>query len=340
MIDLRSDTVTRPTQAMWDVMHNAPVGDDVFGEDPGLNALEKTVADMFGMEEGVFVPSGTMGNQLGLKVHTCPADEVILDEKAHIFHSEGAAPGLISGIQLRPVRGERGVLSADTIASAIRTRNDWDPHTRVVALENSSNLGGGTCYSLSGIRDIYQLTRKHGLALHIDGARIWNACIATDTRPEQYGEYCDTISVCFSKGLGAPVGSMVLGSSKLMKQARRYRKILGGGMRQAGMLAAAADHAVKHHFTGLKEDHDRAKTFAEAIDRNTAFRIQPDEVETNIVLFGVQEGKMDEVLAWFSDHNIAMIPFGHDIIRATFHYEVTDENLESVLRAVATYTSP
>jgi threonine aldolase len=338
MIDLRSDTVTTPTEGMWGAMHKAPVGDDVFGEDPGLNALEKKVSDLFGLESGVFVPSGTMGNQLGLKVHTQPADEVIIDENAHIFHSEGAAGSLISGIQLRPLQGTRGLLNREIVRQAIRPRNDWDPHTRVVALENTSNKGGGTCYPLHVIREIYDLTREHGLALHLDGARIWNAAVSTGTDLRAYGSICDTISVCFSKGLGAPVGSMLLGNEEDMKKARRFRKILGGGMRQAGMLAAAASYALDRHFEKLEEDHKKAKKLAETIAESPCFDIEPDHVETNIVLFKVIRGSVAQALAWFDSQGVAMIPFGDDTIRATFHFQVSDQDLDTALLAVKSYT--
>ncbi len=337
MIDLRSDTVTQPTDGMWEVMYKAPVGDDVFREDPGLNALEDEISAMFGKEAGVFVPSGTMGNQIGLKVHTQPADEVIIDELAHVFHSEGAAGGLISGIQLRPLAGKRGVLSAEQVKEAIRSRNDWDPHTRVVALENTSNMGGGTCYPLETIRGIYQLAREHNLALHLDGARIWNASVATGTNLSDFGALCDTISVCFSKGLGAPAGSMLLGSGQKMKLARRYRKILGGGMRQAGMLAAAASYAVNYHYEKLAEDHRRAKKLAEAIAASDFFEIQPEHVETNIVLFRVVRGTVANALEWFASQNIAMIPFGGDTIRATFHFQISEDDLDQSLQAVQSY---
>ncbi len=338
MIDLRSDTVTCPTDGMWDAMYKAPVGDDVFGEDPGLNALEKKVSGMFGMENGVFVPSGTMGNQIGLKVHTQPADEVIIDENAHIYHSEGAAGSLISGIQLRPLPGNRGVVNCDIVRPAIRTRNDWDPHTRVVALENTSNKGGGTCYPLEVMKELFLLTREHGLALHMDGARIWNAAVATGTDLREYGALCDTISVCFSKGLGAPAGSMLLGNEDVIKKARRFRKILGGGMRQAGMLAAAASYAVDHHFDKLEEDHKKAKKLAEAVAESPCFDIDPDHVETNIVLFRVIRGSEEQALAWFDSKGVAMIPFGDETIRATFHFQVSDRDLDTALDAVKTYT--
>ncbi len=337
MIDLRSDTVTVPTDGMWDVMHKAPVGDDVFGEDPGLRALEEKIANLFGMENGVFVPSGTMGNQLGLKVHTQPADEVIIDENAHIYHSEGAASGLISGIQLRPLQGVRGILSAEQVNSAVREQNDWDPHTRVVALENTSNKGGGTCYPMQTVKDIYDITKKRGLALHLDGARIWNAAIATDVDLKEYGALCDTISVCFSKGLGAPVGSMLLGSRQLIKKARRFRKILGGGMRQAGMLAAAASYAVDHHFEKLEEDHRKARKLAEAVASSPCFEMDPAQVETNIVLFRVVRGSVDEALHWFHSKGVAMIPFGDDTIRATFHFQISDSDLDTAMSAAESY---
>lgn len=337
MIDLRSDTVTVPTDDMWNAMHKAPVGDDVFGEDPGLRALEEKTADLFGMECGLFVPSGTMGNQLGLKVHTHPADEVILDGNAHIYHSEGAAGGLISGIQLRPLKSERGILDPGQVLAAIRECNDWDPHTRLVALENTCNKGGGTCYPLETIREIYLLTRQKKLALHVDGARIWNAAVATGTKPGEYGALCDTISVCFSKGLGAPVGSMLLGKCEVIKKARRFRKILGGGMRQAGMLAAAASWALDHHFGKLEQDHIKARKLAGAVAASPCFEIDPDLVETNIVLFRVVRGTVGMALEWFESQGVSMIPFGSDTIRATFHFQISERDLECTMRAVASY---
>ncbi len=323
---------------MWQAMHKAPVGDDVFGEDPGLNKLEERVAALFGMEAGVFVPSGTMGNQIGLKVLTQPADEVVIDENAHIFNSEGAAGGLISGIQLRPLPGTRGILNAEQVASAIRSKNDWDPRTTVIALENTANMGGGTCYPVETIREVYKLARSNDLALHMDGARIWNAAVACGLDLKEYGRYCDTLSVCFSKGLGAPVGSMILGSSKLMKHARRYRKLLGGGMRQAGMLAAAADHALDEHIDRLADDHRRARLLAEALAESPFFSVNPDHVETNILLFRVRNGDTDHALNWFSQHGIAMIPFGPGIIRATFHLHISDKELDKTINTARNYT--
>lgn len=337
MIDLRSDTVTKPTQEMWDVMYKAPVGDDVFREDPGLLSLEKKIAKMFGKEAGVFVPSGTMGNQLGIKVLTHPADEVLVDVNAHIFHSEGAAGSLISGVQLNPLPGIRGILTPDIVKDAIRDRNDWDPRTSVVSIENTSNKGGGSCYPLKTMEDIYQVAKENQLSMHIDGARIWNASIATGIAFQSIGSVCDTISVCFSKGLGAPVGSMLLGSELDMQKARRFRKILGGGMRQAGMLAAAASYAVDHHLGKLNDDHIRAKHLAEAISKTACFELNPDHVETNIVLFKVVKGTVEKALEWFSERSIAMIPFGNHTIRATLHLEISNANLETVMEALTSY---
>lgn len=337
MIDLRSDTVTKPTPAMWDVMNRAPVGDDVFGEDPGLNLLEEKIAALFGMSAGLFVPSGTMGNQLAIKMHTSPADEVIIDSNAHVFHSEGAAASVISGIQFHPLRGERGILKARQIEQAIHPITDWDPRSRLIALENTSNRGGGTCYPEAVIREIHDMARKHHLALHMDGARIWNASVATGIPLHEFGALCDTISVCFSKGLGAPVGSMLLGSSEIIRRARRFRKILGGGMRQAGMLAAAAGFAVDNHLPLLAEDHRRARTLADALAASDAFEIDPVHVQTNIVLFHATGGLVEKALTWFEQNRIAMIPFGGDTIRATFHFEINDEDLDQVIDAVMRY---
>ena len=334
LVDLRSDTVTRPTEGMWNAMHHAPVGDDVFGEDPGLLALEEKVAELFGKEAGVFVPSGTMSNQLGIKIHTQPADEVLLDESAHIFHAEGAAPGLISGVQLHPLRGMRGLLTADLIGAAVREGNDWEPRTALIALENTANLGGGTCYPLQTLELIRELSQRLHLPVHIDGARIWNASVASGISLRTYGSLCDTISVCFSKGLGAPVGSMLLGSKSQIKKARRFRKILGGGMRQAGMLAAAASYAIDHHFPLLHKDHQRARQFAQVVSETSGFYVNTERIETNIVIFSVLEGSVQDALEHFLTYDIAMIPFGGNTIRATFHHQITDEHLDRILDAV------
>ncbi|MEX0647454.1 MAG: GntG family PLP-dependent aldolase [Balneolaceae bacterium] len=339
MIDLRSDTVTKPTPEMLQAMVSAEVGDDVFSEDPAVNAFERKMADKFGKEAGLFVPSGTMSNQLCLHVLTEPGDEVIIDELGHVYNYESAGAAHLSSVQLRPVKGVKGKLSKELAVPAIRPSNDWDPHSKVIALENTTNKGGGACYDKQELLDIRELADEHGLYLHLDGARIWNAMAETGIGAVFFGTVSDTMSICFSKGLGAPVGSMMLASEANIKKARRLRKMWGGGMRQIGLLAAAADYAVENHFALLKEDHRRARKFAEAIHNNPAFNIDTSSVETNIVLFDVKEGTAEEALKVFSDAGIGMVPFGPKTIRATFHFQVGDEDLVKVLEAVGEFSS-
>ncbi|WP_340102952.1 threonine aldolase family protein [Rhodohalobacter sp. 8-1] len=336
MIDLRSDTVTKPTPEMLKAMTEAEVGDDVFAEDPTVNAFEQKMADLFGMETGLFVPSGVMSNQLALHVLTTPGDEVIIDELGHVFNYESASAAHLSSIQLRPVKGHRGKLTPEITEAAIRTRNEWDPHTRVIAVENTTNKGGGACYSKSELEDILGLANDHGLAVHLDGARIWNAMTATGIEPEFFGTIANTISICFSKGLGAPVGSMMLSSAENKKDARRYRKMWGGGMRQIGLLAAAADYAVDNHWPLMEKDHQRARQFAEALDASQAFSIDLDTVESNIILFDPVEGLATDWVQKFSDHGIGVVPFGKHTIRATFHFQITDKEFVKVLDFVRT----
>ncbi len=337
MIDLRSDTVTKPTPEMLKFMTEAEVGDDVFESDPTVNAFQKKMAEMFGMEAGLFVPSGTMSNQLCVSVLTQPGDEIIIDELGHIFNYEGGAASYLSSVQIRPVKGVRGKLNRETVEGAIRTYNDWDPHTRVIAVENTTNKGGGACYSREVLIELSNLADEHGLHFHLDGARIWNAMTATGIEPEFFGSVADTISICFSKGLGAPVGSMMLASEDQIKKARRLRKMWGGGMRQVGLLAAAADYAVENHFPLMKEDHRRAKKLAEAVSENPNFKIDLNTVESNIVIFDTVDEAAVDVLKKFEEKGIVMIPFGPNTIRATFHFQVGDEDLERVLDMIKSY---
>lgn len=337
MIDLRSDTVTRPTPEMLKAMNRAEVGDDVFAEDPTVNAFEDKMAAMFGVEAGLFVPSGTMSNQLCVAVLTQPGDEVIIDESGHLFNYEAGAAAHLSSVQLRPLKGHRGKLNRSIAESAIRTTNEWDPHTRIIALENTTNKGGGACYSKEEMIELSNLAGEHGLYLHLDGARIWNAMTATGVEPEFFGSVADTISICFSKGLGAPVGSMMLGTGEMVKKARRLRKMWGGGMRQIGLLAAAADYAVEHHYPLMADDHRRARKLAESVAGNPAFEIDLDTVETNIVIFDVNEEPAADVVEKFADLGVGMIPFGPKTIRATFHFQVGDEDLEKVLQTIREY---
>lgn len=329
-IDLRSDTVTKPTSEMLRVMMNAEVGDDVFGEDPTVNALEDKVAECFGMEAGLFVPSGTMGNQLCIKVLTRPGDEVMIEEKGHIFNYEGSAAAIFSSVQLHTVKGQRGKLSADLLRDRPRGQFDWEPRTRVISLENSTNKGGGACYTRKELNALRKFADEHDLRIHLDGARLWNAVIATGIDPAFFGRVADTINVCFSKGLGAPVGSMILSSKEHIRRARRFRKAMGGGMRQVGILAAVANYAMDHHWNKLEEDHRRAKELASTINTCGGLSIDPDSVETNIVIFDLLEEKAETALQKLGQHGVQMVPFGPQTVRATLHHQVTDDDVANV----------
>ena len=335
-IDLRSDTVTRPTPAMMQAIMNAAVGDDVFGEDPTVLELERTAANLLGKEAAVYVPSGTMGNQIGLRVHTRPGDEVILDADAHIRHYEGAAAAGLSGLQLYPIHGERGIMRAAQVAEAIRGSHDWDPRTRLVCVENTHNRAGGTVYSLESIRAIENIARENNLAMHLDGARIWNASTASGTSEAEYAACFDTVSVCLSKGLGAPVGSILAGSEAHIVRARRERKALGGGMRQVGIIAAAALYALNHHRGDLVHDHERARMLAEGLSAFRNVAVDPDGVETNIVMFDITDGRSAiEVLSELDTVGVRMVPFGPVRIRATTHRDLNPGDIEDALERSA-----
>lgn len=333
-IDLRSDTVTRPTPEMLQAMIEAKVGDDVFSEDGSMNAFQEKMAKLFGMEAGLFVPSGTMGNQLGVKVLTNPGDEVLIDETGHIFNYETGGAAYLSGVQLKTITGNKGKLTAALLRDEIRGKYDWEPKTTVLCLENSTNKGGGACYTKEELTALKSFADSHDLKVHLDGARIWNAITATGIEPAFFGEIAETISVCFSKGLGAPIGSMLLSSKQNIAKARRFRKMWGGGMRQVGILAAAADYAIEHHWPLLKEDHRRAKELAEVIVQCGKLSINPANVETNIVIFDVLEGEVAEVLSIMEKEGIRMTQFGPKSIRATFHFQVGDEAVERVKKAL------
>lgn len=323
LIDLRSDTVTRPTPEMLRAMISAEVGDDVFGEDPTTNAFEQRVAGMFGQEAGLFVPSGVMSNQLCVFTLTGPGDEVILEEKAHIFNYESTSAAMISGVQLRPVKGHRGLLTAAQAEAAVRTTNDWDPHSRVIALENTTNKGGGAFYDIETVQAIREVANRHGLLMHLDGARIWNALAEAEYDAATLGQYFTTISVCFSKGLGAPVGSMMLSSRERINRARRTRKMLGGGMRQIGLLSAAAEYALDHHRPLLKQDNARARELGRIIAKHPDYEVDVDTVSTNILLFDTP-GPAPETLERLNEAGIMMAAFGPKTIRAVFHHQITE----------------
>lgn len=333
MIDLKSDTVTKPTPEMRKIMAEAEVGDDVFGEDPTVNDLESRVADLFGFEAGLFVPSGTMANQLSINVLTDQGEEVLIDETGHILNYESTAAAHLSSVLLKPLSGQKGKLSANLLKDTIRGEHDWEPRTGVVAIENSTNKGGGCCYTETELSDIRSFADDHHLQVHLDGARIWNAMTATETDPDFFSTIADTLSVCFSKGLGAPVGSMVLSSSENIKQARRMRKMWGGGMRQVGILAAAADYGIEYHWPLLEEDHRRARELASTIENCSGLSIDVDSVETNILIFDVTEMSANTAVQRLEEKGIQLVPFGPQTLRATFHFEITDQDLKEVKTA-------
>ncbi len=287
-INLVSDTVTKPSVEMLQFMFNSKVGDDVYKQDPTVNALEARVADMFGFEAALFFPSGTMANQTAIKLHTQPGEQLIADKWAHIYNYEGGGVSFNSGVSCALVDGNRGMINSDLVLQAINNPEFYhSPLTSLVSVENTTNKGGGACYDLNELRQIQAVCKNHNLKFHLDGARIWNALVAKNDNPKDYGQIFDTISVCFSKGLGAPVGSVLAGSKEMMHRALRIRKIFGGGMRQAGYLAAAGLYALDHNVKRLEEDHRRAKELG-AVLRKLSWVQQVEPVETNILIFTVQ----------------------------------------------------
>ena len=334
MIDFRSDTVTLPTPAMLAYMQAAPVGDDVFGEDPSINALEAKTAGLFGMEAGLFCPSGTMTNQLAIKTHTQAGDEVICEELSHIYQYEGGGIASNSGASVKLLRGNRGRITADQVLAAIHPEDVHKPISKLVSLENTCNRGGGACYDFSEIEAIQKVAKSNGLGLHLDGARIFNALVHKKEDPTQYGKVFDSISICLSKGLGAPVGSVLLGSTPFIKKARRWRKVFGGGMRQAGSLAAAGIYALDNHVERLKEDHAKALEIKTALLKKD-FVKEIFEVETNIVIAHI-EGKYNatQLAAVLKEKNILVIAMTPALIRFVVHLDIANEMLASTLETI------
>ena len=334
MIDFRSDTVTLPTPAMLAYMQAAPVGDDVFGEDPSINALEAKTAGLFGMEAGLFCPSGTMTNQLAIKTHTQAGDEVICEELSHIYQYEGGGIASNSGASVKLLRGNRGRITAEQVLAAIHPDDVHKPISKLVSLENTCNRGGGACYDFSEIEAIQKVAKSNGLGLHLDGARIFNAIVHKKENPTQYGKVFDSISICLSKGLGAPVGSVLLGAAPFIKKARRWRKVFGGGMRQAGSLAAAGIYALDNHVERLKEDHAKALDIKDALLKKD-FVKEIFEVETNIVIAHI-EGKYNatQLAAVLKEKNILVIAMTPALIRFVVHLDITNEMLASTLETI------
>jgi threonine aldolase len=335
MIDLRSDTVTRPTPAMKAAMLAAEVGDDVFHEDPTVNALEERVAALLGKEAALFVPSGTMSNQIAVKAHTRPGDELLCDANCHIYVYEGGGPAVLSGVTCRTLDGEHGVLDVGMLEGKVRPPDDHMVRTRLVCLENTHNRGGGRIYPLDKIRAVRAWAGKHSLAMHLDGARLWNAIVATGVPAATWAAEFDTVSVCFSKGLGAPVGSALVGPRELIVVGRRIRKLFGGGMRQAGVLAAAALYALEHHVDRLAEDHRNARTIAEAVASTPGLRLQ-GEVQTNLVFFEVDRalGTAAEMVTRLAGQGVAVLATAPQTIRAVTHLDVSAAQAERAAAAI------
>jgi threonine aldolase len=335
-IDLRSDTVTRPVRGMRDAIATARVGDDVFGDDPTVIELESRVAAMYGAEAALFVPSGTMGNLISLLSLTSPGDEIILDRQCHVFNYECASVASFGGVQTNPLDGDRGVITAGQIEPVIRDENLHLPVTSVIAVENTHNRAGGRIFPFEQLRAIKSLAEKRGLRVHLDGARLANAHVETGISFADYYTCADTISMCFSKGLGAPVGSIIVSTGDRITGARKIRKRLGGGMRQAGVLAAAALYALDHHIDRLREDHTHAKRLAGFIEKKDGLKIhQP--VETNIVIFGVDPDwcTVPEFLKSLADAGVLAVPFGPSLVRMVTHLDVSTEDIERAGEALA-----
>ena len=329
MIDLRSDTLTQPTPGMLQAMFEARVGDDVFNEDPTINQLQDKVASLFGMEAALFCPSGTMCNQIAIRVHTRPQDEVICDKRSHIYLYEGGGMMSNSLVSVRLIEGDRGRITANQIRENINPDNIHFPQTSLVSLENTCNKGGGSFYALSDIADVSQVCRANGLKLHMDGARFFNALVETGETPDQYGQYFDSISVCLSKGLGAPVGSVLVGNKAVIKQANRVRKAFGGGMRQAGYLAAAGIYALDHHRERLKQDHVHARQLGAILDAHPHIQeVMP--VDTNIVIFSPDPAwkTVPQVLEELLEKGIHALPFGTKYIRMVLHLDISSPMVE------------
>lgn len=337
-IDLRSDTVTKPSAAMLQAMVGAEVGDDVYGEDPAVNALQRKSAELFGKEAALFVPSGTMGNQVCIKTHTEPGDEIIVEQDAHVFVYETAAPSILSGVQVRTIPGKRGMLAVQDVREAIRPAAYYLPRTRLICLENTHGRSGGAVLPIDGIRELCEFARSEKIKTHLDGARVWNASVASGVSLKEYARHFDSVSACFSKGLGAPVGSVILGEKGFIERALRFRKIFGGGMRQAGLLAAAAEYAVDHNLARLAEDHANAAWFADSLGSLKQLEIDRSSVQSNMVIMEIsRSGKSQaEVLALLAARGVLLTPERHASIRAVTHLNVSRTEMERASAAFHT----
>ena len=333
-IDLRSDTITQPTPAMREAMARAEVGDDVFGDDPTVQRLEARVAEVLGKEAAVFTPSGTMANQLAIRAHTEPGDEILVDANAHIYYYEGGAPAALAGVMCRCLPGVRGVFTAADVEAVLRPSDQHFAPTKLVCVENTHNRGGGNIWPMERIQEVAAVAQRHGLRLHLDGARLWNASVATGIAERDYAAQFDSVSVCFSKGLGAPVGSALCGSREFIQRARRFRKMFGGGMRQAGIIAAGALYALEHHRARLADDHTNARALADGLARLPGLEVDATAVLTNMVFFRVKKLPASELAKKLDQAGVRVLATGPDTIRAVTNLMVSAADIPVAVEIV------
>ncbi len=335
MIDMRSDTVSKPTAEMRRAMAEAEVGDDVYADDPTVLALERRTAEILGKEAACYMPTGTMTNQVAIRAHTEPGDEIVIEGEAHSYFYEAGGPAAISGVMCRLIRGERGIFSGEQLRAALRPANVHFPRTALVCVENTHNRGGGSIWPMQRIAEVCAAAREAGLKTHMDGARLWNASVATGIPERDYAAHFDSVSVCFSKGLGAPVGSALAGTAEFIARARRFRKLLGGGMRQAGIIAAGALYALDHHRDRLAEDHANARALAEGLAALPGIEVDPADVETNIVVFGIPQADAHELTAKLRDRGVLVMPRDAHTIRAVTNLMVARADVDAAVEACA-----
>lgn len=334
MIDLRSDTVTRPGAAMLDCMMHAKVGDDVFEEDPTVNRLEAVAAEMFGREAAIYCPTGTMSNQIAIKCHTHPGDEIICEKSSHVYLYEGGGIAFNAGAQVKLIDGDRGRVKATQVKDAINPDDVHKPRTSLVSLENTANRGGGSCYRIADILPVKSVCTEAGIALHLDGARLFNALVANNETPEQYGQLFDTISICLNKGLGCPIGSILIGNKKFIRQARRIRKVFGGGMRQAGFMAASGLYALQHNIKRLELDHIHARQIALSLQQKS-FVGQLLPVETNIIIFeALAPYTALALVAKFKEYGIKCIAIAPTQVRMVTHLDINEQMVKEVINCI------
>ncbi len=329
-IDLRSDTITKPSPEMREAIMNAEVGDDVFGEDPTVNKLQDMAASIFNKEAALYVSSGTMANEIAVNLHTNPGEEIIIESNCHIYHYENGAASFLSGVSLALIEGIHGIMTADQVEKAVRHYPLASPVTSMISIENSHNYAGGTVYPIDVIEQISEIALKNGLKRHLDGARLYNACAAEDIQPADYAKFFDSVSFCLSKGLGAPIGSMLLGTQEFINEARRVRRVFGGGMRQAGIIAAAGIYALENNIDRLRIDHNNAKNIAETLDTTDIFSVDISRVRTNIVIAEVIDPDVsaEEAVEMLERIGILVYPFGENRVRFVLHLDVSETEIE------------